>query len=163
MLRRYNGLLDKIKIAIVVSEFNSEITYAMLDFAKKSVSKLGAATLMYVCYVPGCYDMPLIISEMLKRADVDAVVTLGAIIKGETRHDELIANSIAKSFIDLSLKFSKPVALGISGPEMTLQQAKDRAEIISLRAVNAAVMMTQRLKRLRTQRSSLNRAVRVIM
>jgi 6,7-dimethyl-8-ribityllumazine synthase len=155
--------LDRIKIAIVVSEFNNEITYKMLDFAKKYAYELSGATLRYVCYVPGCFDMPLIINEMLKRRDVDAVITLGAIIKGETRHDELIANSIAKSFIDLSLKYSKPVTLGISGPDMTLQQARERVEIISSRAVNAAIMMARRLKKLRGQRSRMNRTTEVII
>lgn len=147
----------------MVSEFNNEITYKMLDFAKKYSYELSGATLRYVCYVPGCFDMPLIINEMLKRRDVDAVITLGAIIKGETRHDELIANSIAKSFIDLSLKYSKPVTLGISGPDMTLQQARERVEIISSRAVNAAIMMARRLKKLRGQRSRMNRTTEVII
>ena len=145
--------MEKIRIAIVVSEFNKEITYKMSDLAKENIFKQDDVTLSYLCYVSGCYDMPLIINELLKRRDVDAVITLGAIIKGETKHDEVIANSVAKSFIDLSLKYRKPVILGIGGPDMTLQQARDRVEIISSRTVNAAVNMARRLKKLKTQRS----------
>ena len=78
--------MDKIRIAIVVSEFNKEITYKMSDLAKENIYKQNDVTLSYVCYVPGCYDMPLIINELLKRRDVDAVITLGAIIKLETKH-----------------------------------------------------------------------------
>jgi 6,7-dimethyl-8-ribityllumazine synthase len=155
--------LDKIRIAIVVSEFNKEITYRMSDLAKENIYKQNNVTLTYLCYVPGCYDMPLIISELLKRRDVDAVITLGAIIKGETKHDELIANSVAKSFIDLSLKYRKPVILGISGPDMSLQQARNRVEIISSRTVVAAVNMTRRLKKLRTLRSGLSTSSKVIV
>jgi 6,7-dimethyl-8-ribityllumazine synthase len=155
--------LDKIRIAIVVSEFNKEITYRMSDLAKENIYKQNNVTLTYLCYVPGCYDMPLIISELLKRRDVDAVITLGAIIKGETKHDELIANSVAKSFIDLSLKYRKPVILGISGPDMSLQQARNRVEIISSRTVVAAVNMTRRLKKLRTLRSGLCTSSKVIV
>jgi 6,7-dimethyl-8-ribityllumazine synthase len=155
--------LNKIRIAIVVSEFNKEITYKMSDLAKENIYKQNNVTLTYLCYVPGCYDMPLIISELLKRRDVDAVITLGAIVKGETKHDELIANSVAKSFIDLSLKYHKPVILGISGPDMTLQQARDRIEIISSRTVVAAVSMTRRLKKLRTQKSGLSASSKVIV
>jgi 6,7-dimethyl-8-ribityllumazine synthase len=155
--------LDKIRIAIVVSEFNKEITYKMLDLAKENTYKQNDVTLRYVCYVTGCYDMPLIINELLKRRDVDAVITLGAIIKGETKHDELIANSVAKSFIDLSLKYCKPVILGISGPDITLQQASDRVEIISSRTVFAAISMTRRLKKLKMQRSGLSRSTKVIV
>ena len=135
----------------------------MSDLAKENIYKQNNVTLTYLCYVPGCYDMPLIISELLKRRDVDAVITLGAIVKGETKHDELIANSVAKSFIDLSLKYRKPVILGISGPDMTLQQARDRVEIISSRTVVAAVSMTRRLKKLRMQRSGLSTSSKVIV
>jgi len=135
----------------------------MSDLAKENIYKQNDVTLSYLCYVPGCYDMPLIINELLKRRDVDAVITLGAIIKGETKHDELIANSVAKSFIDLSLKYRKPVILGISGPDMTLQQARDRVEIISSRTVVAAVSMTRRLKKLKTQRSGLSTSSGVIV
>ncbi|MFZ0556754.1 MAG: 6,7-dimethyl-8-ribityllumazine synthase [Nitrososphaeraceae archaeon] len=155
--------MDKIRIAIVVSEFNKEITYKMLDLAKENTYKQNDVTLSYVCYVTGCYDMPLIINELLKRRDVDVVITLGAIIKGETKHDELIANSVAKSFIDLSLKYCKPVILGISGPDITLQQARDRVEIISSRTVFAAVSMARRLKKLKMQRSGLSRSTKVIV
>ena len=135
----------------------------MSDLAKENIFKQNDVTLRYVCYVTGCYDMPLIINELLKRRDVDAVITLGAIIKGETKHDELIANSVAKSFIDLSLKYRKPVILGIGGPDMTLQQARDRVEIISSRTVIAAVNMTRRLKKLKTQRSGLSTSPLVIV
>ena len=135
----------------------------MSDLAKENIFKQNDVTLSYLCYVPGCYDMPLIINELLKRRDVDAVITLGAIIKGETKHDELIANSVAKSFIDLSLKYRKPVILGIGGPDMTLQQARDRVEIISSRTVIAAVNMTRRLKKLKMQRSGLSTSPLVIV
>lgn len=155
--------MDKIRIAIVVSEFNKEITYKMSDLAKENVYKQNDATLSYVCYVPGCYDMPLIINELLRRKDVDAVITLGTIIKGETKHDELIANSVAKSFIDLSLKYRKPVILGISGPDITLQQARDRIEIISLRAVIATVKMARTLKKLKAQRSGFSTSSKIIV
>jgi 6,7-dimethyl-8-ribityllumazine synthase len=155
--------LDKIKIAIVVSEFNKEITYKMSDLAKENIFKQKNVTLSYLCYVPGCYDMPLVINELLKRRAVDAVITLGAIIKGETKHDEVIANSVAKSFIDLSLKYRKPVILGIGGPDMTLEQARDRVEIISSRTVIAAVNMARRLKKLKNQRSGLSTSTKVIV
>lgn len=135
----------------------------MSDLAKENIYKQNDVKLSYVCYVPGCYDMPLIINELLKRSDVDVVITLGAIIKGETKHDELIANSVSKSFTDLSLKYHKPVILGISGPDMTLQQAKDRIEIIPARTVIAAVNMTRRLRKLKILRTGLSNSPKVIV
>jgi 6,7-dimethyl-8-ribityllumazine synthase len=146
--------VNKIRIAIVVSEFNSDITLEMLDNAKRQAVRLHAY-IRYVCYVPGSFDMPLIVEELLKKKDVDAAVTLGAIIKGETRHDEIIADNAARLIADLSIKHGKPVALGISGPDMTLEQAKDRIEVVAKRAVNAAVNMAIRIKKLRSVRSNL--------
>ncbi|MFZ0222079.1 MAG: 6,7-dimethyl-8-ribityllumazine synthase, partial [Candidatus Nitrosopolaris sp.] len=75
--------MDKIRIGVVVSEFNREITFPMLDNAKKQATKMNAI-ISYVCYVPGSYDMPVIVQELLKKKDVDAAITLGAVIKGET-------------------------------------------------------------------------------
>jgi len=146
--------VNKIRIAIVVSEFNSDITLEMLDNAKRQAERLHAY-IRYVCYVPGSFDMPLIVEELLKKKDVDAAVTLGAIIKGETRHDEIIADNAARLIADLSIKHGKPVSLGISGPDMTLEQAKDRIEVVAKRAVNAAVNMAIRIEKLRSVRSSL--------
>jgi 6,7-dimethyl-8-ribityllumazine synthase len=146
--------VNKIRIAIVVSEFNSDITLEMLDNARRQAERLHAY-IRYVCYVPGSFDMPLIVEELLKKKDVDAAVTLGAIIKGETRHDEIIADNAARLIADLSIKHGKPVSLGISGPDMTLEQAKDRIEVVAKRAVNAAVNMAIRIKKLRSVRSNL--------
>jgi 6,7-dimethyl-8-ribityllumazine synthase len=145
--------LDRIRVAIVVSEFNSEITFQMLDMAINHAQK-QKVELRYVCYVPGSFDMPLMIEELLKRKDIDAAITIGAIIKGETRHDNIVAENAARLIADLSLKYTKPVSLGISGPDMTIEQAKDRIEIVSTRAVNAAVSMVKRVRMLRKEKMS---------
>jgi len=136
----------------VVSEFNKEITYPMLDSAKKQAKKMKVI-ISYVCYVPGSFDMPIIVQELLKRKDVDAAITLGAVIRGETTHDEIVAENAARLIADLSIKHSKPVALGITGPNMTFRQAKDRIEIVPVRAVISAVKMAIRLKKIRKDKS----------
>jgi 6,7-dimethyl-8-ribityllumazine synthase len=85
--------------------------------------------------------MPLIVQALLKKDDVDAVVTLGAIVRGDTKHDEVIAHAIAGKLIELSLHYRKPVTLGIAGPGMTRQQAKARVTEYADRSVNAAIKM----------------------
>jgi 6,7-dimethyl-8-ribityllumazine synthase len=136
-----------IRLAIVVSEFNSEITFKMLELSRNHVYKLGAK-ISYVMYVPGTFDMPLAVERLLKKKNVDAVVTLGAVIKGDTRHDDIIAENAARLIADLSLMHGKPVALGITGPGMTFDQARERAELVPVRAVNAALNMVVRLRKL---------------
>ncbi len=142
----------KVRIGIVVSEFNNEITIPMLDEAKKFANFLGTLRITYICFVPGVFDMPIMIEELLKKRDVDAVATLGAIIKGETSHDSLIANSTAKSINELSLKYNKPISLGITGPDMTFEQAEARIEPVSQHAIHTAVVMTKRLREIRNKK-----------
>jgi 6,7-dimethyl-8-ribityllumazine synthase len=119
----------------------------MLDLARNHAGRVNAK-ITYVLYVPGTFDMPLAVERLLKRQDVDTVVTLGAVIKGDTRHDDIVAENAARLVADLSLKHGKPVALGITGPGMTIDQAKERAELVPVRAINAAVNMVLRLRKL---------------
>ncbi|HEX7209044.1 MAG TPA: 6,7-dimethyl-8-ribityllumazine synthase [Nitrososphaeraceae archaeon] len=153
--------MNKIRIAIIVSEFNSDITFQMLNKAKDQAQKIKA-DVRYICFAPGSFDMPLLIEELLKKNDVDAAVTLGAVIKGETSHDDIVAENAARLIADLSLKYGKPIGLGITGPDMTLEQAKDRIDIVPLRAVNAAVNMAMRIKKLKEVRSRLGRTETII-
>jgi len=147
------------RIGFVVSEFNDDITSKMLERAKKHTESLGA-DVKYICYVPGTFDMPLMIKNLLKKKEIDAVVTLGAIIKGETRHDEVIAQNAARLIADLSLRYGKPVTLGISGPGMNKSQARDRINVVSTRAVTAAVKMSRRIKQLRLANAKSSKVIR---
>lgn len=148
-----------VRLGIVVSEFNNDITSKMLERAKKHASSLSACV-RYVCYVPGTFDMPLMIENLLKRRDIDAVVTLGAVIKGETKHDELIAYNASRLIADLSLKYGKPVTLGVSGPDMSKMQAKDRVNAVSTRAVTAAIKMVGRINQLKVARSKSTKVIK---
>ena len=148
----------KIRLAIVVSEFNYEITNAMLEEAKIHASKLNS-TISHICYVPGTFDMPLVISHLLHDSSIDAIITLGAVIKGDTNHDIIIAENTARLISDLSLFFKKPIALGISGPNMTVEQAWERSKIVPIRAVNAAINMVTRIKKLNEMQHNQNETI----
>jgi len=130
--------------AIVVSEFNYDVTLLMLERAKEEVSFLGAS-LGPVMKTPGVFDMPLASKVLLGRDDVDGLVALGAVIEGETQHDEVVMNQAARKLTDLSVEFGKPVGLGISGPGETRLQAQDRIENAG-NAVRAVVKMVRRLR-----------------
>jgi 6,7-dimethyl-8-ribityllumazine synthase len=150
--------LIKIRLAIVVSEFNYEITNVMLEEAKVHASKLNS-TISHICYVPGTFDMPLVISHLLQDSSIDAIITLGAVIKGDTNHDIIIAENTARLISDLSLNFKKPIALGISGPNMTVEQAWERSKIVPIRAVNAAINMVTRIKKLNKMQHNQNETI----
>ncbi len=133
-----------ISIAIVRSKFNEAITDKMLKEARSHAKRLGVRVVAEAT-VPGAFDMPIVIQKMLERRDVDGVATLGAIIKGETNHDELIANQLARAIIELSLKHRKPIGLGIIGPGVTAEQAKKRIVAYSRQSVEAVLRVYEQL------------------
>lgn len=135
-------------IAIVSAEFNQEVTSKMLDVALEKAKNLKL-NVKFTCKVPGIFDMPVVIDALLQKKEVDAVVTLGAVIKGETKHDELIANAVARSLTELSVKYKKPVTLGITGPGMTERQAQARIRSVAERAVEAVEKIANQLGNIR--------------
>ncbi|MEW6069917.1 MAG: 6,7-dimethyl-8-ribityllumazine synthase [Candidatus Thermoplasmatota archaeon] len=134
----------KMKIGIVVSEYNYDITYLMLERAKEHAKFLNAE-IAEIIKTPGVFEVPLAVKKLLARKDINGVVTLGAVIEGETQHDEVIMQHAARKIIDLGIEYSKPVGLGISGPGMSRLQALERIEKAK-EAVESVVKMCQRLK-----------------
>lgn len=127
------------KIGIVRSLFNEEITHKMLNSAVETARRYKLSAV--VVDVPGAFDAPLAVQKLLQKKDIAGVATIGAIITGETKHDEVIALSTAKTLQELSLKFSKPVTLGIAGHGMTEEQARSRAGEYGRRAIDALAQL----------------------
>ena len=134
------------KIALVVSDFNFDVTSLMAERARRHAEFLGAEV-SHLVHVPGVFDMTLAVKKLLKRKDVDGVAMIGAVIKGDTKHDELIAGAAAKAAVDLAVQFDKPVALGITGPGMDRMQALDRIDNAK-NAVESLMRMFKTLKEL---------------
>jgi 6,7-dimethyl-8-ribityllumazine synthase len=134
----------KVRIGAVVSEFNYDITHMMLELAKEH-AKFLESEVTEVITVPGVFDMPLAIKKLLEQDDIDAVITIGAVIEGATAHDEIVIQHASRKIADLSLDYNKPVGLGITGPKMTRLEAHQRVDY-GKRAVEAAVKMVERLK-----------------
>ena len=135
-------------IAIVVAEFNEKVTSRMHEVAIEKAKDLKL-NIKYTCKVPGIFDMPLIIDKLLQKKDIDGIVTLGAVIKGQTKNDEVIANSTARNIVKLSVKHQKPVSFGISGPGMSERQAYARIRSVSENAVNAVQKIDIELRRIK--------------
>ncbi|MEM0493448.1 MAG: 6,7-dimethyl-8-ribityllumazine synthase [Candidatus Thermoplasmatota archaeon] len=135
---------ETIRIGAVVAEFNYDINMMMLERAKEHAEFLGAE-ITRIIKVPGVFDMPLPVKKLLQMRDVDGVVVLGAVIEGETEHDEVVIQHAARKITDLSVEYEKPVGLGITGPGMTRLQAQDRIDNAKA-AVEAVVKIYQRLR-----------------
>ncbi len=120
-------MAGRMKIGIVCSEFNFDITQMMLERAKEHAKFLDVEVVK-VIMTPGVYDIPLAVKRLAKDKNIDGVVTIGAVIEGETEHDQIIIGQAARKITDLAVEYEKPISLGISGPGMTRLQAEDRIE-----------------------------------
>ena len=116
-----------VRVALITAEFNQRITDRMREDALKVAKELGAKVVIDV-RVPGVFDIPLTLSRTLERKDVDVAAVLGAVITGETRHDEVVAFECARQVAMLSVRLGKPVGLGVTGPGQTEEQAKARID-----------------------------------
>ena len=112
---------------IVVSEWNSEITGALLEGALEILKKAGAKeSQIHVTYVPGTFELPFGAQRIIKDKAPDAVICLGCVIQGETRHFDFICEAAANGIMQVGLQFSLPVVFGVLTTQ-DLEQAKARS------------------------------------
>jgi 6,7-dimethyl-8-ribityllumazine synthase len=115
------------RFGLVVAEWNKEITDSLCKGAYDTLLRHGALPQnIHRNTVPGSYELPLGAQYLASSNEIDAVICLGVVIKGETKHDDYISHAVAKGLIDVSLKFNKPVIFGVVTTN-DLQQALDRA------------------------------------
>ena len=112
---------------IVVAEWNSEITNALYQGAYESLVEHGALTQnIYTYSVPGSFELTSGADLLLKNRKLDAVICLGCVIQGETRHFDFICNAVANGISNVAIKYSKPVIFGVLTTD-NQQQATDRS------------------------------------
>jgi len=129
MPRELQGTLiaSGMRFGIVVSRFNEFITRKLLEGATDKLIRSGAKDEdISVAWVPGSFEIPYAASLMAASGKFDAVICLGAVIRGATPHWEFIANQVAKGISSIALKTGKPVIFGVVTTD-TLEQAIERA------------------------------------
>jgi len=119
--------LAKKTFAIVVAEWNEDITEPLFLGAYDALLKLGAKKKNIIRKnVPGSFELPLAGQWMAEHKDIDAVICLGCIIQGETAHFDYICQAVAYGIMKVNLKSNKPVAFGVL-TTLNKKQAEDRA------------------------------------
>lgn len=117
----------KIKIGIVIARFNSFITRHLLDGAEDGLLRHGVDTDdIDVAYVPGAFEIPLAAKKMADSGKYDAVICLGAVIRGQTPHFDYVCAEASKGIAQTSLQSGIPVMFGVLTTD-TIQQAVERA------------------------------------
>jgi len=140
-----------LRVGIVWSRFNEPIVQELLTACDKQLVALGVASAdIDVVSVPGALELPLVLQSMaLERRGFgrryDALVALGAVVRGETYHFEVVANESARGILDVQLETGIPVANGVLTTE-TEAQAQSRASVKGAEAARVAVEMANTLK-----------------
>jgi 6,7-dimethyl-8-ribityllumazine synthase len=117
------------KIAIVASSFNEFISKELVNSCSQTLSKCGVEPEdITVFWVPGAYEMPLVVKKAASGKKYDAIVCLGAIIRGDTPHFEYIASSVARGINQVGLETGLPVIFGVITAD-TQEQALERSGI----------------------------------
>ncbi|KDN59311.1 MAG: 6,7-dimethyl-8-ribityllumazine synthase [Exiguobacterium sp.] len=129
MVNTFEGnLVGKgLKVGIVVGRFNDLITMRLLDGAKDALKRHGVEQEdVELAFVPGAFELPLVAKKMAMSKKYDAVITLGAVIRGATPHFDYVCNEAAKGIAQASYQSEVPVIFGVLTTE-TIEQAIERA------------------------------------
>ena len=116
------------KIAIVASRFNDFISKPLLKACVAELKKAGLKDSdVTTVWVPGSFEIPVVALKLAQRKTIDAVICLGAVIRGDTYHFEVVANGVGHGIMQASLATSKPVIMGVLTTD-TIGQAQKRAQ-----------------------------------
>ncbi|MCD8224952.1 MAG: 6,7-dimethyl-8-ribityllumazine synthase [Clostridiales bacterium] len=122
-----NLVAQEMRIGIVAARFNEFITSKLVDGAIDGLTRHGVAEDdIEVAWVPGAFEIPLIASKMEKSGRYDAVIALGAVIRGSTSHYDYVCNEVSKGIATVSLNSGIPVLFGVLTTE-NIEQAIERA------------------------------------
>ena len=127
-MKEFNGTLEAkgLKVGIVVSRFNSFLTEQLVKGAVDAFVRLGGAERdLTLVKVPGAYELPLAAKKLAAKKRLDAIVALGAVVQGATAHADLINETTARAFNEISLETGVPVLDGVVSAE-NLEQAVER-------------------------------------
>jgi 6,7-dimethyl-8-ribityllumazine synthase len=140
-----NARAEHMRVGIVLSRFNGEIGEVLLQGALRALNEAGVAeSAIAVVTVPGALEAPLALQRMAQTGDYDALVALGAVIRGETYHFEIVANESATGVASVQLEFGIPIGNGILTTD-TDDQANARADAKGHDATLAALEMANAL------------------
>jgi len=119
--------LENRRIGIVVSEWNGNITRKLFTAARQTLLEAGLPSSSIVrMNVPGSFELPYGASVLAAKKKIDAVICLGCVIQGETRHFEFISQACANGIMQVSLQYNKPVTFGVLTTD-NMKQARERA------------------------------------
>lgn len=128
-MTEYLGSLNgsKLKIAIIVARFNDLVTKRLLDGAFQTLAQNGVSKeAIDIYWVPGAFEIPRVAQKISRKGNVDGIITLGAVVRGETSHYESVCSGVTSGIAQITLEGKVPVMFGVLMTE-NMEQALNRA------------------------------------
>ncbi|MFI4876636.1 MAG: 6,7-dimethyl-8-ribityllumazine synthase [Blastopirellula sp. JB062] len=154
MVRIYRGEPqgEAVRVAIVVARYNETITAKLCEGAVTTLESRGvAADAIEVAWVPGAWELPVVAARLARSGQFHAVICLGAVIKGETTHDQYINSQVSSTLGQLALECEMPIMFGVltcNTLEQALHRAGGNVGNKGSEAADAALEMVHLLKQL---------------
>lgn len=142
---------EGLKVGIVAGRFNEFITSKLLGGAMDAMKRHGADNEVDVAWVPGAFEIPLVAKRMAKSGKYDAVICLGAVIKGSTPHFDYVSNEVTKGVAHVGLEAEIPVIFGVltvNSIEQAIERAGTKAGNKGYEAAVSAIEMANLLKQI---------------
>lgn len=166
-MKEYKGRLiaHQIRIGIVVAHFNELVTKSLLNGALEGLQRYGVPdSNITVAWVPGSYEIPLAAKQLALTGQVDAIICLGAVIRGATAHFDYVAGQASSGIAHVSLETNLPVIFGVLTTD-TIEQAIERAGTKAgnkgFEAVQAAIEMVDLLRQIKGESAPLSYATHI--
>lgn len=153
-MKKIEGQLiaNGMKFGLVCARFNSFMTEKLVAGALDTIVRHGGSEdLITLAYVPGSFEIPIVCKQMAKSGKYDAIIAVGAVIRGSTYHYELVSNEMAKGLAQVSLETEVPVTFGVitaESIEQAIERSGSKAGNKGAEAAMAAIEMVNVLKSL---------------
>ncbi len=148
-----NFLADKVKIGIVAARFNEFIVSKLLSGSVDALERHGVRSEdIDLAWVPGAFEIPLVASKMAALEKYDAIICLGAVIRGSTSHYDYVCNEVSKGIAQISLKYQLPVMFGVlttENIEQAIERAGTKAGNKGFDVANSAIEMINLMKKIK--------------
>lgn len=139
-------ILDSLRVGLVVSSYNSDITFSMRDGALEILKNAGVNEKnIFLFEAPGAFEMPIVCQKIIKSKKLNGIIAIGCVIKGDTDHYHFIAQESTRGIMDVMLKTGVPITNAILTVN-NLRQAKLRSEGKMNKGIEASLALLETLK-----------------
>jgi 6,7-dimethyl-8-ribityllumazine synthase len=143
---------DRRKFAFVASQFNAQYVQGLVNHATEEIRELVPSSSLILFQVPGAFEIPIVVRELATRDDIDAILAIGVIIQGDTKHADQLATSVTNALQQIAIEHGTPVinaVLNLENEEQARERCLEKKINRGIEAARAAVQIVSVLQEVR--------------